>query len=114
MHRLLARIVCSASAFAEFLPLLFRKLLVFMPALVQFVVLFRGQFFQLFVAFASLIALLRRQRRPFAHALLYTLLPVGRQAGITGRKAYPAIAPIRFELVPVLLQRRQNGLLFGR
>ena len=58
LHRLLARTDCGATAFAQILPLFFRQLLVFMPALVQFVMLFRGQLFQLFVALARLCALL--------------------------------------------------------
>lgn len=101
-------------AFAQFLPLFFRQFLVFTPALVQLVMFFRWKLLHPLVALDRLRPLLGRQRNPLVHALLNTLLPIRRQVWITGCQADPVLAPFRVKFVPLLLQRGQNGFLFGR
>ena len=48
------------------------------------------------------------------HALLDALLAIGRKAVIAVGKSDPALAALGIELVPILLQGCQNGLLLGR
>ena len=47
-------------------------------------------------------------------ALLDPLLPLRRQAGITGRQTDPVLAPFSIQLVPLRLQWGEDGFLFGR
>ena len=99
---------------AQFLPLFLGQGLVFAPALVQLFVLFGGQLLDALIAFDRLGALFRSEGRPFVHALLDALLPIRRQAVISVGKTYPMLAALGVELVPILLQRRENGLLLDR
>ncbi len=99
---------------AQFLTLLLGQGLVFAPALVQLFVFLWRQLLDALIALDCLGTLLRGQGRPFVHALLDALLPISRQAVIPVGKADPVLAAIGIELVPILLQWRQNGLLLGR
>ena len=99
---------------AQFLTLFLGQGLVFAPALVQLFVFLGRQLLDALVALDRLGALLRSQGRPFVHALLDALLPIGRQAVIPVGKTDPVLATFGIELVPILLQWRQNGLLLGR
>ena len=80
----------------------------------QLIVLFRGELLHALVALDGLRALLRRQCRPLLDALLDALLSLRWQAGITGRQTDPVLVLFRIQLVPIRLQRGENGFLFGR
>src|SRR5258706_760899 len=112
--RLLPRTWWRCAACAQFLPLFFRQFLVFTPALVQLIMLFRGELLHALVTFDRLRPLLGRQRDPLMHALLDALLSIRWQAGITRGQANPVFTPFRIEFVPLLLKRGQDGFLFGR
>ena len=109
---LFAWIASGAVAFAQFLTLFFRQILIFPPALVQLFMFFRRKLFHAFVALDCLCALLGRQRNPFMHALLNSLLPIRWQVWIARGQTYPVLASLRVELVPLLLKRGQDGFLF--
>jgi len=111
---LLTRTGAGGATFAQFLSLLFRQFLVFTPALVQLVMLFRRKLLHALVAFDRLRPLLGRQRHPLAHALLDALLPIRRKGWIAGRQADPVLAPLGIKLVPFGLKWGENGFLFGR
>ena len=110
----LGRTARRAATFTKSLPLLFRQLLVFLPALVQLFVFLRRKPLQAPVTFKRLLPLLRCQRHPLVHALLDSLLALWRQVGVARCEVDPAFAALRLESVPILLQRSEDGFLLGR
>src|SRR5690606_6791921 len=91
--------------------LLGREREVLLPLLAELLALLGALLGELAVVFARLLALLGREARPFLHALLDALLPLGRHLRIALGDADPAPARVRIEVLPLGLERRENFLL---
>src|ERR1041385_1000205 len=98
----------------EALALLRRQRLVFGPGLAQVLVVPARHLREALVVLARLPALLGAQVRPDLHAPLHALLLERLHARIALRDLDPFLAPLTLEVVPVVLERREDQLLLGR
>src|SRR5204862_2567717 len=97
----------------EILALVRRQRLVFGPLVTQALLLRARALGDALVVLARLAALLGAQVRPQLHAPLHALLLELRHLRIALGDLDPLLAPLDFERVPVVLERREDLLLLG-
>ena len=97
-----------AMALTQFLALILGQILVLAPAFTQCFALLRRQFPNALIAFARFLALFRRELHPLPHARLQSLLTFGGHVRVAPRDFQPALATLRRELIPFLLEWCQN------